>query len=235
MQGILLHCNSMKEAKAMQLALKTKLAYPVYLSFNEKIAHSIVKDKIVHLLVYETGYFKYKDYELVMSLREAGFTSPVVILAKKLSFNNFKKIEGNNLFFLSKPFNEKSLVGVIRKLMISQTMSQQKFKRFATRQMATMETFTSGENLPSQIYNLSKGGAYCEFFTNSSVEVGDLVKLKVNLEGLGSHYVVKAQIIWVTRNGPCTGGHGVGMKFITYDDIYRQLTDNPNTFGKSSG
>ena len=88
-----------------------------------------------------------------------------------------------------------------------------------------METFVSGETLPSQIYNLSMGGAYCEFFTKTNVAVGDLVKLKVHLEDVGRQHAVNAKIVWVTRNGPCTGGQGAGMKFVKYDDVYRQLME----------
>lgn len=209
----------------MRLALETKLPYPVHLSFDERTARAIVENKAIHLLAYETKRFRKEDYEFTMNLRKQGFNSPALILADELRFDRFLGKEDHRLFFLPKPFDERSFVGVARKLMVSRTITQQRFKRFPTQQTATMETFMSGETLPSQIYNLSMGGAYCELFGRCNVSVGDLVKLKVHLEDLGRQHVMNAKVVWMTRNGPCTGGQGVGMKFVKYDDIYRQLME----------
>lgn len=209
----------------MRAALETKLPYPVHLSFDERTARSIVENKAVHLLAYETKNFRKSDYDFTQDLRKLGFSSPALILAEELKFDQFYGKDDNKLFFLPKPFDPKAFVGVTRKLMVSRTITQQRHKRFPTQQTATMETFLSGEVLPSQIYNLSMGGAYCEFFGKTGVSVGDLVKLKVQLEDLGTQYVMNAKIVWITRSGSCTGGQGAGMRFVKYDDIYRQLME----------
>lgn len=209
----------------MRLALETKLPYPVHLSFDERTARAIVENKAIHLLAYETKQFRKDDYDFTMDLRKEGFNAPTLILADDLRFDRFLGREDHRLFFLPKPFDERAFVGVARKLMVSRSITQQRFKRFPTHQIATMETFMSGEVLPSHIYNLSMGGAYCEFFGKSNVSVGDLVKLKVHLHDLGREHVMNAKIVWITRSGSCTGGQGAGMKFVKYDDIYRQLME----------
>lgn len=225
MQKILLHCNSVSNAETMRLALETRLPYPIHLSFDEKTALSIIQNRKIHLLAYETVEFNKRDLDFTMNLRRAGFSSPALIVAETMRFEKFLGKEEQKLFFLGKPFDEKSFVGVTKKLMLSRNLVQQKYKRFRTQQTAFLETFMSGETLPSQICNLSVGGAYCEFIGKTSLVVGDLVKLKIQLEDLGRQHVVNAKIVWMTREGSITGGPGAGMKFVKYDDIYRQLME----------
>lgn len=209
----------------MRLTLEKRLPYPIHLSFDEKTALSIVQNRAIHLLAYETGEFGKKDFEFTRDLKQVGFNAPTLVIAEGMKFDQFLDKEDQKLFFLGKPFDEKSLVGVTRKLLTARHLVQQKHKRFPTQQSAVLETFMSGESLPSQIYNLSVGGAYCEFFGKSNVSVGDLVKLKVQLDDLDRLHVINAKIVWITRNGNRTGGPGAGMRFVKYDDIYRQLME----------
>lgn len=225
MQKILLHCNSISEAETLRVALETRLPYPVHLSFDEKTALSIVQNRAIHLLAYETNEFSEKDLDFTMSLKRAGFNAPTLVLSEKVGPDKLIDTGDQKLFFLGKPFDEKAFVGVAKKLMVSRTLVQQKHKRYPTLQSAILETFLSGEMLPSQICNLSAGGAYCEFLGKIGVSVGDLVKLKIRLQEVNRDYVMNAKVVWLTRNGSSIGGIGVGVKFIKYDDIYRQLME----------
>ncbi len=225
MQKILLQCHTSDEADRMRLTLEKRLPYPVHVSLDPKSTFSIIQNKTIHLLAYETQEFGKKEWVFTKELKKAGFNAPTLIVADVTHFDHFFEKDDHKLFFLRKPFDEQALVGVTRKLMVSRSLTQQRHKRFNTQQSALLETFMSGESLPSQIYNLSVGGAYCEFFGKSNVAVGDLVKLKVQLDDVGRYHVINAKIVWITRNGSRTGGPGAGMKFVKYDDIYRQLME----------
>jgi Tfp pilus assembly protein PilZ len=117
------------------------------------------------------------------------------------------------------------LKGLARKLMVTKAVPRQEFRRFRTNVSATLETFISGEKYNSQMFNLSKGGAYFESSKKPAVSVGDLLRLKVSLGDVDRDHHMHGRIVWTTPKGITAGGYGIGVKFLKSTDIYRKLLD----------
>jgi hypothetical protein len=97
-----------------------------------------------------------------------------------LAYSEFyERRDKYRLNFLQKPFDDKELIGLVRKLLMTKQIPQQLYKRFRTNQLASIENLADGSRLDSNMYNLSKGGVYCEFSAEPRFAVGDVVRMKV--------------------------------------------------------
>src|SRR5690606_34559234 len=105
----------------------------------------------------------------------------------------------------------------------SRRVPKQLYPRFNTNQIAEIETLEDGGNLLTSMYNLSKGGAYCEFDSPTPVTVGDMVRVRIHLDEKNSDYAINAKVIWTTAKGRFSGRFGCGMKFVSSRDIYKTL------------
>jgi hypothetical protein len=109
--------------------------------------------------------------------------------------------------------------------MTTKAVPQQQHRRYRTRQSAHLETFITGEAFQSEMFNLSMGGAYFELTRRPAVGIGDLVRVKIPSADQEHDHHIHGRIIWTTHKGPNIGGHGLGVKFIKTNDMYRQLID----------
>jgi Tfp pilus assembly protein PilZ len=90
---------------------------------------------------------------------------------------------------------------------------------------ATLETFISGERVETQMFNLSRGGAYFEVSERANLNVGDLLRMKVHLSDVDREHQVHGRIVWTTHKGHAAGGYGYGVRFMKGSDIYRNLLE----------
>jgi Tfp pilus assembly protein PilZ len=107
--------------------------------------------------------------------------------------------------------------------MVARRVPRQVHPRYNTNVLAQIESMVTGNPLLTSMYNLSKGGAYCEFDSDETFTVGDLVKLKVNLEDTKSDYDLSAKVIWTVKKGRFSGRFGCGFKFVSTQDAYHSL------------
>ncbi|MGE0763982.1 MAG: PilZ domain-containing protein [Bdellovibrionales bacterium] len=227
MQKMLIHCQGAAEhGEQIKNFIETRLPYEVSISFDRKMTQDLLGQRSIQMLLFETNKFVENDLILLKDVRASGFVYPSLIIAESIEVPNFLAVaEKFKTHLLTKPFEFKALRGITQKLMLARSVPQQMHRRFRTQQNTVLETYLTGEVISSQMYNLSVGGAYFEFNDKPRVAVGDLVRLKVNLNDVSREHCVNARVVWTTRKGMNGGGFGAGVRFIKGQDIYRQLMD----------
>lgn len=227
MQKILLHSPSTNDAYMMKSFLEKRLPYAIELAHSNKQMEEIIANRPIQLVIYDTAQFTGQEFQYLRDIRGLGYSYPFLILSNNQGSEALlAQAAKNKMHFLDKPYEFKALRGMTRKLMVQRSIQQQMHRRFRTQIQAKMETFIHGESFETQMFNLSKGGAYCEFSGASNVlGIGDLVRLRVNLEDLQRDYTLTARVVWTTRKGAYSGGHGAGLRFVKSGDIYRHLLE----------
>ena len=227
MQKLLIHSQgSIEHGEQIKSFIETRLPYEVSISFDRQMTQDLLAQRSINMLLFETNKFVEADLQLLKDVRTSGFVYPNLIVAESIEVPNFLPwAEKFKTHLLNKPFEFKALRGITQKLMLARTVPQQMHRRFRTQQNTVLETYLTGEVISSQMFNLSVGGAYFEFTGKPRVAVGDLVRLKVNLNDVSREHCVNARVIWTTRKGLNGGGPGAGVRFIKGHDIYRQLMD----------
>lgn len=179
--------------------------------------------------IYSLGIFRATGpdkatLDLMEKVRTMGFSFPMILATEKMTPEARKFLdELSDVHLLTAPYGERALVGLTRKLMMARRVPRQAHRRFNTNLMAQMESMSSGNPLLTSMYNLSKGGAYCEFDSRENITVGDLIKLKINLEDTKSDYDLSAKVVWTVQKGRFSGRFGCGFKFISTQDAYSSL------------
>ena len=227
MQKILIDCRSLEDARILKSYIEREMPYEPILSFDAGETDQMLNNRSVHLLVIQTGILRETEMERIRMVRSNGYVYPILTITDRIGDLAVATLaEKYKAYFLEKPFELKTFKGIARKLMTSKMVPQQQFRRYRTRQTAQIETFISGESFQSEMFNLSMGGAYFEANKKAAVGVGDLLRLKIpaaNPER--DYYSIHGRIVWTTHKGAATGGHGLGVKFIKSNDMYRQLID----------
>lgn len=225
MQKLLLQCSSLEDAPQLKSYLESRLPFEVLLSFGKYETENIITRKAVQLFIYDTAEFDTEEANFLSEIRNLGYIYPMLVLAKNLVGREVELMSKFKAHFLEKPLDFKALRGVTRKLMTQKSIASQKFKRFKTLQEAQVETYLSAESLSSKMFNLSKGGVYCEFSTRPSLSVGDIVKIQVPLKDLSRSHQFNAKVVWTTRKGSYSGGFGAGFEFVKSKDVYRHVME----------
>lgn len=227
MQKILLHSPSTNDAYMIKSFLEKRLPYSIEVSHSAKQTEEIITNRPIQLVIYDTSTFSTVDYQFLKDIRGFGYSYPFLILSSLEGAEAILAQAGKNkMHFLAKPYEFKALRGMTRKLMVQRSIQQQIHRRFRTQIKAKMETFIHGEAIETYMFNLSKGGAYCEFSGASNVlGIGDLVRLRVNLDDVHKDYTLTARVVWTTRKGSYSGGHGAGLRFVKNSDVYRHLLE----------
>lgn len=165
-----------------------------------------------------------QDFGTINEVRLFGYAGPILVVAKM----NVKKVRwvaenpDSNLVFVEKPFDQKDLVGIIRKLLSARAVAQRIHRRFATVQDAEVEIPERAERLLSSVLNLSKGGAYIEFMADAGVSVGDIVKVKMELAQMNRTYTMAAKVVWADH-GDQGMGTKIGVEFLGPAEIQRAI------------
>ncbi|NJL24749.1 MAG: PilZ domain-containing protein [Calothrix sp. SM1_5_4] len=226
MHRVLLSCKSVDDARFIKSYIETELPYEVVLSFDPKGIEAALKARNIHLLMMQTGNLAAQDIAYARQLRQNGFVYPMLMITDAIGDTNVEEMsEKHKIYFLERPFELKALKGLARKLMVSKIVPQQVYRRYRTNLTATLETFISGEKFHTHMFNLSRGGAYFEANKKPTMQVGDLLRLKVHLADMDREHHVHGRIVWQTHKGHAAGGFGLGVKFMKSTDIYRKLLD----------
>ncbi|MCB0407796.1 MAG: PilZ domain-containing protein [Bdellovibrionales bacterium] len=226
MQKILLQCRSLDEANQLKNFYESRLPYAADVSFGFNDSEAILTSFPIHLFVWDTQNYHMEQASWIKELRGMGFIYPILVLSENIDMKAMKgSVANDKIHFLERPFEYKALKGITLKLMQSRNLPQQMFKRFKTNQPLSIESYSTGEQMESSMFNLSVGGAYFEAEKKPSASIGDLVKLQVNLNDVDKSHMMNARIVWTTRKGAYSGGYGVGVKFVRNEEIYKQLLE----------
>lgn len=226
MQKILLLSQDLQEISNVRALLEGSLPFLAYCSTTLPDTVELINRQPFNLLIYDSNYFALENMGEVMELRARGGNFPVLVTARDVySRGFFDPRKNNKMHWLQKPYQEKEIIGLIRKLMVSRVIPQQMFKRYRTDQIVDLETLASGDVIPTSMYNLSKGGAYCEHDGVKAVSVGDLIRLRFRLQEVNRDHSLNARVVWTTRKGRFSGRSGLGLKFIRPEDVHRLLME----------
>jgi len=179
------------------------------------------------LVIFNFNDWNQNELQFVEGLRKEGYERMIMILAKAdapTAVQNLALLE--RVVYLEKPFEIRDLVGIAEKAISQQAVAQRIYRRFNTEQQATVEFSGSGMGgsraIASRIFNMSKTGAYLELNSLEDVNVGETVKLRMELEDVSRTYVMPAKIVWTQIMGR-TGGTGVGVHFTGRGAVRRHI------------
>lgn len=224
MQRLLFYTQSSEGLSLHIDTIERKLSVQSTVVKTENALRARLDEKIFHLFVVDFNLLSEKSIVLIRDLRDRGFTAPVLIVCNEADPRLVEDLAHvPDIHLLMRPFNEKGLLGIVRKLLISKEIPKQVYRRFNTNQIAHVEKLSSGDSLLTSMYNLSKGGAYFEFDADDKLTVGDVVRMKVTLSDLKSEHTFSAKVVWTTRKGKFSGRFGCGIRFVNSKDIYRML------------
>lgn len=189
---------------------------------DEKVRLTLAKSSL-HLAVVDAESVA-EELDFVQRLRHVGYDHAILLLTEH-ELNKGTNIENirTKLHYLEKPYDDKTLIGIVKKLLKSHRISQQRERRFNTQQEIMLERFHTNEIVPSKMFNLSKSGAYCEFSRERQLIVGDLVRLNISLTEVSKAHKMNAKVVWTTRDGRYSGQNGAGLRFIRNEDVYLHL------------
>ncbi len=226
MQRVLLSCRSIDDSRFLKSYLETELPYEVFLAPEPQEIESSLKGKSVHLLLLQTGNLASRDLDFALRLRKGSYSHPIMIITDSVGNINVEEVHNKHrIYFMERPFELKTLRGLVRKIMVAKVVPQQVFRRYRTDMTAAVETFTEGSRYESHMFNLSRGGMYLEMVKRPNISAGDLLRLKVKGGTDSREHHIHGRVVWTTHKGHAAGGYGVGVKFIKTTDIYRTLLD----------
>ena len=217
MNKILLHCESLEESQKLRELYEKHLPYPIYHSFDGRSVERLISRNVINLTVVECAQYGISQHNMIQDLRGGGYFRPILVLPDELpalAKNATEDDESRSrLHFITKPIDERTVIGVTKKLLIAREVPQQLHHRFSTNQLTIMEVAQSGEYTMSNMYNLSKGGAYCEYDDKFNVSIGEVVKIRVHLQEVSKERTLPAKVVWKTREGAYSGRNGIGVRF----------------------
>lgn len=224
MQKLLIYANDFEILEKTQRVYEKHLNNPIEICMDEPGLMAQVDSRNFSLGIFTVLEADGNIFSLTNRLRNSGYTFPLLILSEKMDTALIRKVEGlSDVHTLIGKPTEKAMIGLARKLLMARRVPKQTFPRFNTNVIAQIESLASGNAILTCMYNLSQGGAYCEFEGQDGITVGDLIKFRVNLNTTNSDYSLNGKVVWTTPKGRFSGRFGCGFKFVSTQDTYRAL------------
>ncbi|MCB0392538.1 MAG: PilZ domain-containing protein [Bdellovibrionales bacterium] len=227
MLRILIHGLSIESTEKIRQKLEMHLSnVHIYTSTDLEKTKDIVTEKSLKILIFESTNYTKNELNLFKDIRLWGLSFSVLFICDNVTAIDLETLRKDNKpHFLNSEYDDKTLIGVVKKLMRTHNVPQQMSARYHTNQRVYVEAIQDGSGIDSSMYNLSKGGAYCEFdpLDEVKISVGDLVRLSVPLSDLSKNHALNAKVVWTTKKGRYSGRQGFGLKFINNDEVYRSL------------
>ncbi len=174
-----------------------------------------------NLLVFNSMHFNSAMRSNITHWRSLGYLGPIIILVK---IPDPKMIDGfadlQNVTLIEKPYENKDLQGIAVKYLTESQVYQRRFRRFDTKQNATLESYNKNFSSRSIISNISKGGAHIVGELDD-LSKGDLLRVCFELDELKKNHTMSAQVVW-TR-GDVGDERSAGLRFISKAMVYESL------------
>ncbi len=223
MQKILIIGGAEDGSREVRDMIARELPYHIFEASSEEQVKMELEQRVFSIVVIVKSRLNEDDLFLIDRLRNVHYSFSIVLLTNELN-SSVQKLHGvSEVHTLVRPVGNRNVVGLVRKLLVAKRVPKQVFRRFNTNQIAQIESLDDGENLLTSMYNLSKGGAYCEFEANNLLAVGDVIRLKVFLNDTNREYTFNAKVVWTTAAGRFSGRFGCGFRFVTAKDTHRSL------------
>lgn len=177
-----------------------------------------------NLLVFNSQHFNSSMRNNITHWRSLGYLGPIIILVKipdpKL-IDRFADLQ--NVTLIEKPYENKDLQGIAIKYLSENKVMQRRFRRFDTKQTASLESYNKDFSSNSVISNISKGGAHI-VGSLDNLSKGDLLRVCFELDELKKNHTMSAQVVWTS--GDMGQERSAGLKFISKAMVYDQLLNN---------
>lgn len=163
------------------------------------------------------------EVRYIRDTRAGGYAGPILVVAKATNPKVMRALKAmHNVVYLEKPFAEKDLTGILRKMLMARVVAQRIHRRYMTNEEGAVEFYGKNDSFVSRVCNLSKGGACLEFAAATPIRAGDVVRLKVELRDVSRVYLVPARVVWTHRSAE-RGGVNAGIEFIGAPDIQKTM------------
>lgn len=180
-------------------------------------------DEAVDLVFLNFQDWNRTEFSYLLALRESGYMGPVIVMAKSNVAEAMKTIRTMEaITFIEKPFESRDLIGITKKTLLRGEVAQRIYRRYETDEKAEVEFLGVNHRFESKMRNLSKGGAYLEVAENAVIKIGDILKVRLELDELNRIYTMPAKVVW-TGQSSTQSGQGVGVEFIGRGDVKRTV------------
>lgn len=181
------------------------------------------RDNMAAVLINVTDWTP-TESSVLSGLREAGYSGPILVIAKAMAEAAIRQLRHSaTVVFLEKPFETKDLVGIVHKMLMAREVEQRIHRRFNTDEMAEIVPFDQSGIYSSRVCNMSKGGAYLEFFRSAPIRKGDMVRLKVELKEVNRVYTVPAKVVWTGRTNDAGSNFTAGVQFVGAPNVTKNV------------
>lgn len=224
MQKVLIYSPDVWSLESVRACMEVNFENPISTAVDEASLKKELEKSVFHLGIFRLEEIDQKTLQRISQMRSMGYKFPLLIASDKVTArfsDTLTKLPGVHI--LSTPYRDVNLLGLTRKIFSAREVPRQYFRRYYTNQIAEIESMGSGSSLLTCMYNLSEGGAYCEFEKSEEVGIGDLLKLKVDKEDLNSQHILNAKVVWTTEKGKFSGRFGCGLRFISQKEVYQSL------------
>lgn len=220
---IFLFSENNNSAKELKEVLEKNRLYDVHLVDPNLLTFGKVPYAGIHLGLFDMEIFNRHKMRMLTDSREMGYEFPMLALARWMAPDAVAMVEKTSkTILLEKPYEQKDLWGLVKKLTQGNAAKQRYHRRFFTNQSTSMEMIQNGSKVTGSIFNLSRGGAYVEY-EQSSLKVGDMMRFHVDLKDMKKAYSVNAKVVWISPKSDQPGRFGAGIEFMKAGDVYRNL------------
>jgi hypothetical protein len=224
MQKILIISDDHNRSNSIRLIIENYLPYPAHIVSEVTSLKSQLERRAYSMCIVDVHSLDKRVLEWTEEIDSyGGHLSQIIVTTTIDNYIYTQMLNRADTHMLQHPADEKNILGLMRKLLVAKKVPKQQFQRFYTNQIAQIESLISGDNLLTSMYNLSKGGAYCEFDSKDSVSVGDIIRFKVAHSDGNKEYSLNAKVVWTTARGRYSGRFGCGFKFVSQSDIYGSM------------
>jgi DNA-binding NtrC family response regulator len=203
--------------------LFNKHLYETQFAYDRRSSEALLRYEKPNLFIWDTHTFESKNVQYLKNIRNMGYQSPILVMANEI--NNATEnslLDVKRAHYTKLPTEPSRLVKLTHKLIMDPNVKKQSHVRFSTDQSLEVEKILTGENYHSDMKNLSKGGAYCEFNTSVQLNKGDLTRLNLSLDNVNNSHKMNAQVVWKEFDSfqqKC----GIGFRFLSTQDLYKYL------------
>src|SRR5690349_8760022 len=119
MQRVLLSCKSEAEARFIKSYIEAELPYEVLTALGAGEVETTLKTKNIHLLIMQTGNLVQEDLTYAHTLRRDGYSQSIMMITDSVGNLNIEELHDEfRIYFIDRPFEMKTLKGLVRKLII---------------------------------------------------------------------------------------------------------------------